>query len=190
MKSRTTTVAVLLALLFAAAVSADSPPAEKGARTGEGIPSSVMSAGGRAGGSANYLLQGTLGQPTPPGSGGSASYFLDAGFWRRASVATEVLDGVLPPAFRNALHPNVPNPFNPLTTIRYEVATSSPVEIDLYDVRGRLVRTLVRGTVGPGRHEAVWDGRSDSGESVPSGVYLYRIRIGGFGDVRKMVLVK
>ncbi|MFH1277860.1 MAG: FlgD immunoglobulin-like domain containing protein [Candidatus Eisenbacteria bacterium] len=190
MKSRSPVLAVLLAALLAFAAWADPPPAEKETRSGERIPSSVMSAGGRAGGSANYALQGTLGQPTPPGIGASNNYILSAGFWRKASVATRVLEELLPPVFRNALYPNVPNPFNPVTTLRYEVEGTAPVEIGVFDVRGRLVRTLVNETMGPGRHEAVWDGRTDSGESAPSGVYLYRIRIGSFGDVRKMVLVK
>jgi hypothetical protein len=190
MRSRTSILAILVAASWAAFGFADAPHAEKEARSGERIPSSVLSAGGRAGGSTNFLLMGTLGQPSPVGFGTSTSYELVSGFWHGASVATSVLDEVLPPAFRNALLPNVPNPFNPTTTIRYEVERAAPVEIGIFDVRGRAVRVLVSETKEPGRHEVVWDGRTDSGEGAPSGVYLVRVRIGSFGDVRKMVLVK
>ena len=134
--------------------------------------------------------QGTLGQPTPVGSGESENYGLDAGFWNNADVATGVLEDLLPEAFRNLLFGNVPNPFNPVTTIRYEVGAPVPVEITIYDIRGRLVRTLVDESQATGRYEAIWEGRDDSGRSVSSGVYLYQIRIGSYGAVKKMVLVK
>jgi hypothetical protein len=106
-----------------------------------------------------------------------------------SSWATGVGEGVA--AFR--LGNAVPNPFNPITTIAYwvpEHAAGTDVELTVYDVRGRLVRTLVHKPVDPGRHAVVWDGRDNSGAAVSSGVYLYRLEAEGYEAVRKVVLLK
>jgi hypothetical protein len=87
---------------------------------------------------------------------------------------------------------NTPNPFNPSTTIRFTVP-AGPVRdyrLRVYDVRGRLVRTLAAGQIVGGLHEVLWDGRNESGESVSSGVYLYRLDVGRGNFTGKMVLVK
>ncbi|MGD8414862.1 MAG: FlgD immunoglobulin-like domain containing protein, partial [Candidatus Latescibacterota bacterium] len=89
-----------------------------------------------------------------------------------------------------ALHPNYPNPFNPTTTVRYDLPAAQDVKIAIYNVRGELVRVLVDRYQAAGRHEAVWDGRNSRGESVASGVYLYRIVAGDYVDTRKMTLLK
>ncbi|MBD3348785.1 MAG: T9SS type A sorting domain-containing protein, partial [Candidatus Eisenbacteria bacterium] len=94
----------------------------------------------------------------------------------------------IPRVFR--LVQNSPNPFNPVTSIAYHVPQKSEVSIRVYDVTGRLVRTLVDGMEAPGVHEAVWDGRSDRGESVGSGVYFCVMEAAGFHDSRKMTLLK
>ena len=69
-------------------------------------------------------------------------------------------------------------------------AETSPVEVVIYGIQGRVVRMLVQETKNPGRYEMVWDGRDDRGMSVGSGVYLCALRIGSYGAVKKMVLVK
>lgn len=87
---------------------------------------------------------------------------------------------------------NTPNPFNPSTTIRFTVP-AGPVRdyrLRVYDVRGRLVRTLAAGQIVGGLHEVLWDGRNESGESVSSGIYLYRLDVGRGNFTGKMVLVK
>jgi hypothetical protein len=84
----------------------------------------------------------------------------------------------------------VPNPFNPVTTIRYTVDDAGYVELYVYDVSGALVRTLVRGVVPAGDSEVVWRGRDDSGRQVASGVYLYQLRSRNFVESKKMVLLK
>ena len=89
-----------------------------------------------------------------------------------------------------ALHGNVPNPFNPVTTIKYDLPQPSRVRLEVFDVAGRLVRTLVTGQMPAGRHEAVWDGRSDSGAGVASGSYFYRLDAGGQVLTHKMLLIK
>ncbi|MFT5232298.1 MAG: hypothetical protein ACI9UK_000013 [Candidatus Krumholzibacteriia bacterium] len=85
----------------------------------------------------------------------------------------------------------VPNPFNPMTTIHYDVPeTSSQVSLKIYNLQGQLVRTLVNGYLETGRHQAVWQGRDDAGQSVASGVYLVRIEDGREHVMRKIVLVE
>jgi len=88
------------------------------------------------------------------------------------------------------LHPARPNPFNPTTTIGYSLAMDAAVELDIHDVAGRRVRTLVSGVTPAGEHEVVWNGRNDDGEAVASGVYLYRLRSGADTETRRMVLLK
>ena len=94
----------------------------------------------------------------------------------------------VPTAFR--LVQNVPNPFNPVTMIAFDVPHEAVVSIRVYDVAGRLVRTLVGGRKEPGRHEAVWDGRNERGESVGSGVYFCTMEAGEFRATGKMLLLK
>jgi hypothetical protein len=87
-----------------------------------------------------------------------------------------------------------PNPFNPSTAIEYGVAADGPLSIRVYDISGRLVRTLVDGPVDPGEYAAVWDGLTDSGEQAASGVYFARMEatgpLGSFSAARKLVLLK
>ena len=91
----------------------------------------------------------------------------------------------------NVLGPCHPNPFNPATVISYELAAPATVRLAIYDLRGRLVRTLTDGqSLAAGRHEARWDGRDDLDATVSGGVYLYRITAGGFVAARSMTLLK
>jgi hypothetical protein len=95
----------------------------------------------------------------------------------------------------SALAQNYPNPFNPETWIPYELAKDSDVRISIYDVKGRLVRTINLGHHEVGQYftkdkAAHWDGRNEFGEKVSSGVYFYRIQAGDFHAVRKMVILK
>lgn len=90
-----------------------------------------------------------------------------------------------------ALYPCVPNPFNPMTTIRYDVpAGGARVSIVIYDVVGRRVRTLLDAGESAGQHSVQWNGRDQRGRQVASGVYLYRMVAGAFVQTRKMVLLK
>ena len=88
------------------------------------------------------------------------------------------------------LFPSVPNPFARSASIAYHVPHESDVTIRIYDVSGRLVRTLVDDATEPGRHLAVWDGRGDSGESLGSGVYLCAMDACGLRLTRKMILLR
>ena len=92
-------------------------------------------------------------------------------------------DGRLPGAFE--LMQNYPNPFNPQTTIRYALPQASVVKIEVYDVRGVRVQTLVDDTRPAGRHEVVFE----AGD-LASGLYFCRIYAGGHTQIRKMTLLK
>ncbi len=92
---------------------------------------------------------------------------------------------------RTVLHQNVPNPFNPMTVIRFDLARSGRVQLRIYDVAGRLVRTLVDAEMPAGRdHEASWNGLDDSGQRLGSGVYFYRLDAAGERLTRKLVVMK
>jgi hypothetical protein len=85
---------------------------------------------------------------------------------------------------------NMPNPFNPKTSIAFSLAESGDVSLAVYDVTGRRVATLVNGPVDAGEHRVVWNGRSDGGEKVASGVYFYKLAAGDKDLSRKMILLK
>jgi hypothetical protein len=88
------------------------------------------------------------------------------------------------------LSQNAPNPFNPATTIQFGLAAQERVTISIFDVSGRLVRTLVDGPRSAGLYKETWDGRDAGGSAVASGVYFYRLRAGTFSETKKMVLTR
>lgn len=83
-----------------------------------------------------------------------------------------------------------PNPFNACATIQYTIEKGGIAEVTVYDVSGRVVRTLVNSFVPAGIHEVIWDGRNDSGVRVASGLYLCRLRAGGIVETRKLILLR
>jgi hypothetical protein len=84
-----------------------------------------------------------------------------------------------------ALHQNYPNPFNPTTTFKYELPKESKVVLSIFDMNGRLVKTIVNQTQSAGYYSIQWDAAQHS-----SGVYIYRIRADGFSAVKKCILIK
>ena len=94
------------------------------------------------------------------------------------------------PVFHDALGPNRPNPFNPHTEIRFELARGSRVSLRVFDVHGRLVRVLGDSELSAGAHRVLWDGTDEAGRAVASGTYLYRLDAAGFTRSRKMVLLR
>jgi hypothetical protein len=95
---------------------------------------------------------------------------------------------LLPDKF--ALHQNYPNPFNPVTTLRYDLPENSLVNIIIYDLLGRQVKTLVNQTQDAGFKSVLWNATNDYGKPVSAGVYLYQIQAGEFVQTKKMVLLK
>jgi M6 family metalloprotease-like protein len=85
---------------------------------------------------------------------------------------------------------NHPNPFNPTTTIRFSIENVGNVEINVYNVRGQLVRTLVNDEFTAGHHNVIWDGKDMNNIICPSGIYFYRLTVKGFQDTKKMILLK
>ena len=103
--------------------------------------------------------------------------------------AAKAVIQTLPTAF--ALADNFPNPFNPTTTIQYELPQAADVELTVYNVVGQPVRTLVAEHQSAGRYAVEWDATNDSGHSLSSGLYFYRLQAGGeFLKVKKMLLLK
>jgi hypothetical protein len=137
-----------------------------------------------------YTIKSTLGQPQPLGIVTESDNTHQAGFWPTwlRTYWTGAEDE--PPVYTNKLFQNYPNPFNPTTTIEYTVAAPSVVDLKIYNVLGQRVRHLVNDMKQPGRYKAIWNGKSERGDPVASGVYFYQLRIGGFSDVKKMVILK
>ena len=108
----------------------------------------------------------------------------------KANKAAALASVSLPEKFQ--LLQNSPNPFNPSTTISYSVPEGNQkyVSLKVYDLRGRLVLTLVEGMIGAGTYTVYWDGTDGSGRQVASGVYLYRMKAGDLVQTRKMVILK
>jgi hypothetical protein len=88
------------------------------------------------------------------------------------------------------LFQNIPNPFSPETSIAFELPRGGRAELRIYDVNGRLVRTLLNANRKPGTHKLRWDGSDGSGRTVPSGVYFYSLTAPGVDESRKMILAK
>jgi hypothetical protein len=139
-------------------------------------------------------------------SGFSFHYIRDldpSGYPARFTIMQHILEyldnvvdqpvGTDPPelAAKNSLEQNIPNPFNPTTTIKYQVKESGPVSLRIYNVAGQLVRTLVDGQRNAGKvYEASWNGLNNGGQPVSSGVYFYKLVAKNFTQTKKMVLLK
>ena len=112
--------------------------------------------------------------------------------WRVPNSGEGVGPGAsLPKAF--ALTQNHPNPFNPSTTINYQIpedASNVSFTLNVYDIRGRVVKTLASGMKGAGFYSAFWDGTDSNGREVSSGVYFYRFTSSKYSATRKMILLK
>ncbi len=143
----------------------------------------------------------------PGGLGDTVSNWVDFEPWlsKPAGVGDDPSPRALPQGF--SLSQNWPNPFNENTVIRYSLlvgrqgqsgeggsrartTSTSYVSLKVYNILGQEVRTLVDEKLKPGKYEAVWNGKSNSGMAVASGVYFYRLKVGKFGQTRKMVLLR
>ena len=113
---------------------------------------------------------------------------------QRATVNLEVTEdlsiarNIIPDEY--VLHQNYPNPFNPITNIQYDLPQTIDVKIDIYDIRGRRVKSLVNQSQEPGFKSIQWNALNDFGERVGSGMYFYRIETTDFNKTKKMILLK
>ena len=120
-------------------------------------------------------------------------------FRTTALLAKYVNDNTIPQAvpvdpqqYAYRLDSNYPNPFNPTTTIGYEIKTQGHVTLKVFNAAGQLVRTLVDDVQSPqvGGFSVTWDGRNNTGSIVSSGVYFYRLVAGDYVATKKMVMLK
>ena len=89
-----------------------------------------------------------------------------------------------------ALHQNYPNPFNPITQIRYDLPIDEFISINIYDVIGRRIKSLINTKQGAGFRSITWNATNDLGQPVSAGMYIYTIQAGEFRQTKKMVLLK
>ena len=99
------------------------------------------------------------------------------------NVANEI------PAF-DVLEQNYPNPFNPSTTIKFDLSVASEVTLNIYNMKGQLVRRLLQEKLSAGSHTFTWDAKDDQSRQLPSGLYVSRLQAGDFVQHRKMVLIR
>ncbi|MCB5271527.1 MAG: T9SS type A sorting domain-containing protein, partial [Candidatus Cloacimonetes bacterium] len=94
------------------------------------------------------------------------------------------------PVLVTALKGNYPNPFNPTTTIRYSTKEAGPVALEIYNVKGQLVKKLVNEDKAPGEHTVIWNGTDLNNRPVSTGVYFYKMHAGKYSSTRKMIMMK
>jgi len=182
---RTATLALLLLLLLAVvnswAVSE--------------ISRSVIGPGGGSATSSSHALTATIGEAVV-GEASSAGHTIRAGFWAGGpGTPTDVGGGELPGEVGSVplvfrLYQNVPNPFNPRTTIAFTLAKPGRTTLRIFDLGGRAVATLVDGELTAGPHRVEWDGRDQRGRQMASGIYYYQLRSGDSGATGRMSLIK
>ena len=126
-----------------------------------------------AGGSAHYTTAGLVVTMTMP-------------------VITSVEDyadnSSIPKTF--ALNQNYPNPFNPATTVSYQLPKNENVVLDIYNITGQLIKSLVNEPKNAGNYRIQWNGTNESGQRVATGIYIYHLKAGSYEKTRKMVLLK
>jgi hypothetical protein len=152
----------------------------------------IITSAAQSGEGGTTRLDGSLGGLIMhPASGGLMA--LAQGFWFPGQFDIIGVNEDTGGEYRFSLNQNYPNPFNPRTAISFTVPGSSgsvQTRLDLYDVSGRVVRTLTNEQLPPGPHAAVWDGRNDDGRPVATGVYFAHLRSGGLTATKQLVLLK
>ncbi|MBD3334768.1 MAG: hypothetical protein GF355_04575 [Candidatus Eisenbacteria bacterium] len=150
----------------------------------------VIGSGGGPAAAANQAVVTTIGQDVA-GHAGGVLLFISSGFWHGGSSTSGVddLEDLLPARF--ALARIAPNPFSPSATIRYDVpARGGAVRIDIYNVAGRRIKTLVDRESVPGRHVLVWDGATDAGRRVGAGVYFVAMSAPGYRQTERLICIR
>jgi flagellar hook assembly protein FlgD len=104
------------------------------------------------------------------------------------ATGVETSSAAVAPAVR--LLAAAPNPFNPSTAIRFELGRAAHVKLQVFDISGALVRTLLDRAMASGPHRVLWDGRDDRARDVASGAYFYRIEAERASQARKLILLR
>jgi len=122
--------------------------------------------------------------------------FNDAGIYRprfltlsleNLTTVDQKSDGKFPESF--SLFQNYPNPFNSKTAIKFKILASSNVELNIYNILGQKIKTLISGRKSPGNYQYLWDGKDKFGRAVSSGIYLYQLQAKDFISSKKMILI-
>lgn len=155
------------------------------------ITRSVTGNGGVGSTAGLRVIRSTLGQPVA-GRVAAGNYAIGAGAWSVLPAPTDGLAESSPaPIEHYRLYSAVPNPFNPRTTIPFDVpARGGRVRLSIHDVRGRLVKVLVDGEALPGHQTITWDGRDDTGRSASSGIFILSLEAGDDRITQKLVLLR
>ncbi len=103
-------------------------------------------------------------------------------------IMLSIDEGSIPETF--ALHQSYPNPFNPVTNIRYDISERVQVRMEIHNIMGQRIKTLVNKEMDPGYHSVRWNGTNDMGKMLSTGMYIYTISAGEFHSVRKLVFIK
>ena len=127
----------------------------------------------------DYTIEGTDGEYTVNSENGE--FVLD-------NTSLSIDNDIMPKEF--VLYQNYPNPFNPITSLRYDLPNDGLVNITIYDMMGRIVKTLVNSSLTAGYKSIQWNATNDRDEAVSAGLYLYTIDVGEFRQTKKMVLLK
>ena len=109
-------------------------------------------------------------------------------FYKFSELFPALSSKFIPEAFE--LYHNFPNPFNAVTTIRYDLPVNTQVNITVYDILGRKIIELINGEEEAGRKQVIWNGNNSNGIPSSSGVYIYRIKTTNFNNTKKMILLK
>jgi flagellar hook assembly protein FlgD len=118
----------------------------------------------------------------------SASASDHAGFDYAVNIAPQKSTLSIPDKF--GLSQNCPNPFNPITSIDFSIPVPSNVRLDIFNITGSKVATLIEGRLEAGQHRVSWDSKGSDGRPLASGIYFYRLKAGEFTDTKKMMLLK
>jgi hypothetical protein len=130
----------------------------------------------------NMEVYATDGIDTVSGAGGPRNVFIERYGY------LDIADGTLPQSF--ALHPNYPNPFNPSTSIAFDLPEQSNVNLNIYNALGQLVKSYSYNNYPAGSYKVRWNGKNVFGQQLSAGVYIYQLRAGKFVKSRKMILLK
>jgi hypothetical protein len=144
----------------------------------------VIASGGGVANSNSHMMKVTIGQYIT-GKTGGGSYFSRLGFWEQLGYETAIAVPEQPPVFATSLHQNTPNPFNPSTMIRFSLAETQRVIIDVFDLQGRRIARILDDSLPPGEHSQLF-----RPVSLSSGIYLLRLRAGNYQESRRLVLLK
>ncbi len=151
------------------------------------LVNAVIGASGGSAGEPNYSVRCTVGQPFTGATSGTGTT-LAIGFWPSFQDYASPVPEVSHYDWR--LNNNHPNPFNPRTAIRYSLPAEAAVRLEIYDLRGHLVRNLVDTVRPAGDHVAIWNGVGDDGGPVASGLYIVRLSSPDGVLTHKMMLTR